>query len=378
MEAVAISETAAQQRDAQQRDAQKRDALIEKLIGGVSGLFTHYSVYLGDRLGFYQALARHGELNSTELAALTGAKERYTREWLEQQTIYGILEVSSAQAAPLERRFSLPAGHSEVLTMQDSLNYLAPLSRLLVGVTRPMDALLRAFRSGYGVPYEAYGEDMLAGQAGVNRASFLQELSQVWIPALPDVYERLQQPGARIADFGCGYGWSSIGMALAFPQAHIDGFDLDDPSIQQARVNAGAYDLGDRVNFQVRDAGDPQIEGKYDLVTALECIHDMSDPVSALRTIRRLVRENGGVLVADERVGETFSPGSESSEIEGLMYGFSLLHCLPVGMSEQPSAGTGTVMRPGTLRSYALEAGFRDVEVLPMETYFFRLYRLIP
>ena len=65
-------------------------------------------------------------------------------------------------------------------------------------------------------------------------------------------------------------------------------------------------------------------------------------------------------------------------EVEGLMYGFSVLHCLPAGMVEQPSAATGTVMRPDTLRKYALEAGFRDVEILPIENFFFRFYRLIP
>ena len=60
------------------------------------------------------------------------------------------------------------------------------------------------------------------------------------------------------------------------------------------------------------------------------------------------------------------------------MYGFSVLCCLPVGLADHPSAATGTVMRPDTLGRYAREAGYRDMEVLPIANDFFRFYRLHP
>jgi hypothetical protein len=130
------------------------------------------------------------------------------------------------------------------------------------------------------------------------------------------------------------------------------------------------------VKFHLRDASDPSLAGHYDLVTAFECIHDMSDPVAALRTMLHLVGETGAVLIMDERVGESFT--AKGDELEGFFYGFSVLHCLPAAMVEQPSAQTGTVMRPKTLRRYAEEAGFCDVEILPIDNYFFRFYRLQP
>jgi hypothetical protein len=90
--------------------------------------------------------------------------------------------------------------------------------------------------------------------------------------------------------------------------------------------------------------------------------------------MRRLVGEGGTVLIVDEKVADAFAaPGDE---VERYMYGFSLLHCLPVGLTEQPSAATGTVMRAATLRRYATEAGFREVDVLSIEADFFRFYRL--
>jgi hypothetical protein len=79
--------------------------------------------------------------------------------------------------------------------------------------------------------------------------------------------------------------------------------------------------------------------------------------------------------VLDEAVAEEFTaPGDD---VDRLMYGYSLLCCLPDGRSHGPSAATGTVMRPATLRRYAQEAGFADVEVLPIDAGFFRVYQLV-
>lgn len=363
-----------------QEDMQRaeRDALVERLLQSTRGTFDMFSLYLGDRLGFYRALAGGEWLTSTALAARTQTHERYVREWLEQQTVVGFVQVENPEAEPTARRFRLPPAYVEVLVDETSPNYLVPLAHMLAGCVRPLPAVLNAYRHGGGVLYSEYGADFREGQAGINRALFLQELGSVWLPALPDVHARLQQrqPPARVADLGCGAGWSSIGIATAYPHVHVDGFDLDAPSIELARANAQPFGLNGRVQFHVRDAGDASLAGSYDLVTAFECIHDLSDPVGVLRTMRRLAGETGAVLIADERVGDAFTPGG--NDVEWMMYGWSVLHCLPVGMADQPSAATGTVMRTDTLRQYAQQAGFREVEVLPVENFFFRLYRLWP
>jgi 2-polyprenyl-3-methyl-5-hydroxy-6-metoxy-1,4-benzoquinol methylase len=359
-----------------QSPEQRRDALVERIFGSSIGFMEILSIYVGDRLGFYRALAGDSGATVSQLADATGTHGRYAREWLEQQAVAGILEVESADAEPEERRYLLPKGHDEVLLERDSLYYAAPLAQQMVGITRPLAAVLEAFRTGGGVPYPEYGEDMREGIAYANRAMFVNLMGTEWLPAVPDVHERLQvDPPARVADIGCGTGWSSISIARAYPKVRVDGFDLDENSIAEAKTNAEAEDLTDRLTFQVRDAADPELSGRYDLAIAIECIHDMSRPVHALWAMRSLVGENGTVLVVDERVGEDLT--APSGEIERLMYGFSILHCLPVGMAEQPSAGTGTVMRPATLRRYASEAGFSEVEVLPIENDLWRFYRLV-
>ena len=351
------------------------DALATRLFESSIAMMDIITVYLGDRLGLYRALADLGAATAAELAAATGTHERYVREWLEQQAVTGIVAVADTTAGATARRYRLPGGHREVLLERDSLSYLAPLARFTVGLTGPLPALLDAFRTGGGVPYPDYGPDAREGQADVNRTQFVNLLGSDWLPAVPDVHARLlADPPARVADVGCGTGWSSIAIARAYPSVIVEGFDSDDASIALARRNAAEAGLAGRVTFHVRDASDPALVGRYDLVTFFECVHDFGRPVESLAVARRLLTEGGSVIIADERVAEAFTaPGDD---VERLMYGWSVLFCLPTGLADAPSIGTGTVMRPETLRRYATEAGFRSVEVLPIDNDFWRFYRL--
>ena len=354
----------------------ERDAFIDTLLDATAGVWKIFTIYLGAELGYYQALADGDALTSTDLAARTDTVERYAREWLEQQTVAGILQVDNPEAEATDRRFRLPAGHIEPLTATESLNYLGALPAIVAGTVRPIEQVIAAFRAGGGVEFHDFGRPMRCGQAGMNRNLFLYELGQAWLPTISDVHARLTSGRpARVADIGCGLGWSSIGMALAYPNIHVDGFDLDEASVLEAQQLVREYGVEGRVNIQLRDAADPTLAGGYDLVTAFECVHDMSDPVGALATMRWLAHGGGAVIIMDERTSEQFDPAG--NDIEWLLYGFSVLHCLPVGMVDTPTAATGTVMRPSTLRAYARQAGFSDIEILPIDAGFFYLYRML-
>ncbi|WP_224449492.1 class I SAM-dependent methyltransferase [Haloprofundus salilacus] len=351
------------------------EALAGELFADANSTLTLFSVFLGTRLGVYEVLAAAGTQTAGELAARTETDERYVREWLEHQTVSGILAIDDERAAADERRYSLPEAYEPLLVDADSLYYLAPLARAAAGLVGPLDDIVEAYRTGAGVPFADYGANLHEGLAAMNRPSFLHLLGEAWLPSVPDVHERLSSATpTRVADIGCGHGWSSIGIARAYPNVRVDGYDLDEASVAAATENAEAYGVADRITFAVRDASDPELEGAYDLVTAFECVHDMADPVGALATMRRLANGDGIVLVMDERVGDEFT--AEADELEQFLYGCSVFHCLPAGRVGEHSAATGTVMRTDTLRGYADDAGFGTFEVLPIENEFWRFYRL--
>jgi 2-polyprenyl-3-methyl-5-hydroxy-6-metoxy-1,4-benzoquinol methylase len=353
---------------------ERRDALAERLFLNAIGAFDLFSVYLGDRLGLYRALADHGAMTSAALAEAAGIHERYAREWLEHQAASELLDVEGDAD---ERRFSLPAGHDEVLLDETSLNYGAPLARAVLASIRPVDAVMEAFRNGGGVPYADYGDDLHESQAAFTRPLFENQLGKDWLPAVPEIHERLSSSEpARVADVACGQGRSSIEIARAYPNAQVDGIDSDRASIEAARRNLEGSGVEDRVTFHDRNAADAGLAGRYDLVTIFEALHDMSYPVEVLKAARALLGDGGLVFIGDERTAEEFT--APASEAERLYYGFSVFHCLPAGMVGEGAAGTGTVMRPQTVKDYARQAGFASCEVLPIEHDFWRFYLLRP
>jgi SAM-dependent methyltransferase len=357
--------------------AASAEALAERLFGDALGALDLFCVYLGDRLGLYAALADAGPSTAEDLAAAAGVNVRYAREWLEQQAMSRIVDVVEVPAADTERRYTLPAGHHEVLLHEDNPCFMAPMAQLLVGGLLPVHAVLEAFRTGRGVPYADYGPDMRMGQERFTRPWFDTLLAADWFPALPAVHDRLlSDPPARVADLACGAGRSSLAIARAYPKVRVDGLDADPASIEQARELLAVSDVEDRVQFHCRDAAHPGLPARYDLVTVFEALHDMARPVEVLASARTLLSPGGRVLVADERTADRFCV--DAGDVERLYYGMSVLHCLPVGMVGDGAAGTGTVMREETVRTYARQAGFAECAVAPIENDFWRFYLLSP
>ncbi|MEO8424187.1 MAG: class I SAM-dependent methyltransferase [Actinomycetota bacterium] len=355
-------------------DAQ-RDALVERLFAASLGMGEVLTVYLGDALGLYRAIHGAGALTARDLSDGTGVSERYTREWLEQQAAAGILTVDDVAAAEHERRYALPAGHAEALLDPESPYSMAPVCKSFAAVAMAMPSIVDAFRSGDGIPWDRYGREMTEAQGDFNRPWLVGSLGTEYLPSIPDIHERLSAaPGARVADVACGVGWAAISLARAYPGITVDGFDLDTLSIELANQNAEQAGVADRVRFEARDAADPANEGRYDLALVVEAIHDLAQPVAVLGAIRKMLKPDGSLLVADERTEDAFT--APAGEIERFFYTYSVLCCLPAGMDDHTAAGTGTVMRRSTFERYAKEAGFGRVSVLPIEHDFLRFYRV--
>jgi SAM-dependent methyltransferase len=361
-------------RDGAPSGSDRPHPLAKRLEQAETAALDLYVLYLGERLGLYRVLASSGPATSGVFAERAGIAERYAREWLEHQAVGGFIGVEDPAAPAAERRYFLPEGHEEVLVDRDSVWFSAHRGVDIVRAGRRLPDLVHAFRAGGGIPPLPWEPE---GRADFNRPKFVNLLGERWLPSIPDVHARLTaDPPARVADVACGTGWSSIAMAQAYPQITVDGFDLDEDAVRRAVRNAEEAGVAERVTIRAADAAAPGFAARYDLATVFEALHDMSRPVDALRAMRSLLDEGGWVVVADELVGDAFSLPADDGERAA--YGWSVVSCLPDAMGDPETRATGAVMRPPTVRGYALEAGFRAVEILPIETDYWRFYKLVP
>ncbi len=353
--------------------------LDERVLEASIGTLELFAIHVGKELGLYERLCEAGPMTPPELAAAAGIDLRYAREWLEQQAVAGYLNVvdqpeidADQETDADQRRFGLDDEQKAVLVRADDPAHLSPLASMVVGVSGALDQVIEAYRSGDGVPYVDYGHAFRAGQAGINRPAFTHDLVASWIPSVDGLDERLRQPGARIADLGCGFGWSSVALGRGYPDATVVALDSDEASmIEAAKIVA---ERGVDVELVTADASELVDHGPFDLVTILESLHDMADPASILRAAAAALAPGGTVLVADECVADHFAPNGD--ELERMMYGWSVVHCLPACRCETPSAAIGTVIRRSTVEELAAEAGFTSVTVPDVDAGFFRLYAL--
>lgn len=354
--------------------AEQRDALGERLFGSLLNGMELLTVGLGVQTGLYAALRDSGPVTAAELANRARVAERYALEWLEQQATAGIVQVAVAGEAA-SRRYELPAGHAEALLDADSPGYIAAAVPGLVGLAKLLEVVATAYRTGEGVSFDRYGTEIREHIGAFNRPMFVNELTSEWLPALGEVHQRLRSGApVRALDVACGTGWSSIALAQAYPTVRVDGIDLDEASIAEARRHAAEAGVADRVRFTTGDIAALDGAGGYDLACLFEALHDIGDPVGALRSVRAALAKGAPLLVGDERVADAFTaPGDE---VERYMYAWSVLHCLPATLAESPKIAHGTVLRADTVQAWAREAGFTQVDVLPIANDFWRFYRL--
>jgi SAM-dependent methyltransferase len=349
--------------------------ITQRLMDATTGTLELYTVYIGGRLGLYEALDRHGPQTSAELAERAGIHERYAREWLEQQAVAGYLVVEGDIAVDdTARRYALPAEHRGALVDPLDGDHLAPFASMVVGIGGVLDDVVEAFRGGGGVSFDRYGAALRHGQGAINRPAFTTDLVKSWLPAVEGVPARLAG-GGRLADVGSGLGWSAIAVKSAWPEADVIGLDTDTASVEDARRNAA--DAGVEVRFEVAEdgrGGDVATLAPVDVVLVLEALHDMAHPVDVLRAARESLAPGGIVVIADEAVADTFTaPGDD---LERMMYGWSVTHCLPASMADEGWAAIGTAIRSGTVAEVAGAAGFGSCEVVDVDGGFFRIYRL--
>ncbi len=350
-------------------DQAKTEAFVGKVLADTAGLAVTVMSSIGDRLGLFKNLAEQGSATSTELAERAQINERYAREWLGAMASAGYLWYD-----PATRRFTLPPEHIPVLAQEGGPVFFGGVQEEIVGLAGPVNQLMQAFRSGGGVPMEAYDPSAWEGLTRFTNGWFENLLVPVWLPAMPEVQAKLER-GALVADVGCGHGKALIKLALTYPQSRYIGYDSFAPSIEQSRINAQEAGVADRVSFEQRDVSQGLPEG-YDVITTFDVVHDAVNPRGLLRAIRKALRPDGRYVCLE------INSSDKLEENIGLLgaffYSVSVLYCMTSSLAHH-GEGLGTVGIPEPkMRELCAEAEFSHVRRVPMENPFNILYEVTP
>jgi 2-polyprenyl-3-methyl-5-hydroxy-6-metoxy-1,4-benzoquinol methylase len=338
-----------------QPDPEKLKAYLGLVFGSLGGAMTSAMISLGDRLGLYRVLAERGAVTSHELAAATGLKERWLREWLYQQGAAGVLERSGPD------RFALSAEGAAVLADENHPAFGAGFFAHLPQTLGVVERLPEAFRTGLGLPYDAFGPE---GAAGIERGFapwFRTMLVPMAIPRLPGVADALRR-GATAADIGCGSGVAVLELAGAFPSSTFHGYDISQHALARARATQRRTGIS---NAHFHDATIESLpaDASVDFVTAFDCLHDMAHPERVLAAVRKALSPGGLFLICDIKARDSFDENVARNPMAAMMYGTSVLTCMSSALSEPDGLGLGTLGFPESLaRKMCAEAGFARFE----------------
>ena len=256
----------------------KLEQLIGKVMGDFAGAMSAALVRVGEQTGLFRHLAVGGA-DSTALAKRSGTAERYVREWL--------AAMAAAQYVtydPATEHFSLTPEQASIFAVEGTPAYLPAMTDILTAAFHDEPKVTAAFKSGAGIYWGDHHPCLFCGMERFFRVGVAGPLVEQWLPALEGVVEKLKS-GARVADIGCGHGLSTLAMAKAFPKSIFIGFDFYVPSVEHA-ADLALQEGVTNARFEVAAAKTFPGTG-YDLVTIIDALHDMGDPVGAAKHASR-------------------------------------------------------------------------------------------
>jgi hypothetical protein len=252
------------------------NGLLEQIQAAYAGTAELIAIHAGYRYHWYASLAEHGPMTAEELSTGTGTGPRFTEEWTRQQTAVGILAADLSTPRPT---FRLPSEAAAVLLGEDGTDtptlarVLAEACAMFVGRA---DRLVSAWQHDSSGHTDADEPDRAWLQATFNGLSAGDLPGQ--LAAVPEVAVVLDRRPLRVADLGCGAGLHLNAMATVWPDAELTGYDL----------SRAALDLAARrprrpgVTFRQADAVSVGGSGPFELILAIDALHDMPNPAAAL------------------------------------------------------------------------------------------------
>jgi SAM-dependent methyltransferase len=332
-------------------DMDKLNAFVGKMLGDLGGAFSVPTARIGYHLGLFDALSR-GSATAKQLARTAGLHERYVREWALAQAANGFISFDAETET-----FSLSPEQAMVFAVKDSPVYLAGAFDLAASMTEGSAKVEDAFRTGKGVQWGDSNACLFCSVGAFFRPTYVNSIVKEWIPALNGVEAKLMA-GAKVADVGCGVGFSTLLMAEAYPKSTFVGFDFHEQSIVDARRHAADHKMGKRVRFETAAAKDIS-ERDFDLITVFDCLHDMGDPKGCAAHMHKMLKSDGTWMIVEPMAGDT--PGDNMNPVGRLYYNASTMICVPTSLDQEVGEALGAQAGEAKVASVVKSGGFSSV-----------------
>ncbi|MBV9858623.1 MAG: methyltransferase domain-containing protein [Alphaproteobacteria bacterium] len=332
-------------------DMDKLHQFVGQMLGDLGGAASVALVHIGDSLGLYKTLHAKGPMTVAELASAAGVNRRYLREWLSHQAASHYLAYD-----PTTQQFSLPPEQAMVFAIEDSPVYLNGAFETMAAVLGNQEKVEPAFKTGRGVAWGDQSTCMFCAVARFFRPGYQNHLVNSWLPALDGVVAKLER-GGKVADIGCGHGWSTVFMAKAFPNSEFVGYDFHPGSIAEARKHA-TEDGAANVRFEVGTAKD-YAGVELDLVTFFDCLHDMGDPAGAAAHVRQSLKPDGSWMIVEPMAGDRLE--DNLNPVGRLFYAASTMICVPTSLAQEVGTALGAQAGEAKLREVITSGGFKSV-----------------
>ena len=164
------------------------------------------------------------------------------------------------------------------------------------------------------------------------------------------IQEHASISGKKVLDVGCGGGILAESMAIAGAQAK--GIDLSEKALKVADLHS--LESGVQVQYEYISAEDlaKKEAGQYDVVTCMEMLEHVPDPLSIIKSCAALVKPGGKVFFSTLNR----NPKSYLFAIIGAEY---LLRILPKGTHDYKK-----FIKPSELNEFIREAGLELNELI--------------
>jgi len=333
-------------------DEKKLQQFLEKMIVDLGAAMSVPLVRIGIHLGLYKAMNGVGPMTSAEFARKANISERYAREWLAQNAASGYLTYD-----PGGRRFELPPEQAMVFANEDSPFFMGGGFDTVAALHQTQPLVEDAFKSGGGVNWGDHAGCFFCAIGATLRPRYSANIVQNWLPALDGVVAKLER-GAKVADIGCGIGYSTFIMARAFPNSTFVGYDFHRPSIDHATAHARQSGGAGNIRFEVAKAKDFPAKD-LDLVTCFDVLHDLGDPVGAATHIHRSLKTDGTWMLMEPLAGDATE--DNLGPRGRVVYAVSTMACVPVSLSQEVGLALGAQAGQAKLTEVIKAGGFSQV-----------------